>query len=148
MSYKRITRELLDIKNKYNHCSLTLTDNLYIIEVKLNNKTTITFKCCSNYPFKSPNLFINTNEYRNMLCIKNKLILNELHKLNITCLCRKSFCCHGNWSPSIKLLDIIDEYKQNRDLVKKIVYRIIMYDLCLQFNIEAIEISDMISFFL
>ena len=58
-----------------------------------------------------------------MLSIQANFITTGLIKYDIECLCCKSKLCYRNWSPAYKLLDIIDEYMENRNIIRKNIYR-------------------------
>ena len=92
------------------------------IEVKLNyhSKNGYIYNCFfynfkDNYPFKSPDVKINSKEYDGNICLPNEIIYFFLNKLNKKCLCCSSILCSYNWSPSLGLIDIVEEYIEQTD---------------------------------
>jgi hypothetical protein len=90
--------------------------NIFLI---MNNDKIINilFKFKENYPFTSPILEINNNNYFNLLETDSK----QLKKINYPdkCICCTSILC--NWSITYNLTDIIKEIKNNYEIKIKIV---------------------------
>ena len=98
------------------------------------------FTISTDYPFKPPLKFmINYKDYKQYLKIDSPKTIEALKKYNgIQCLCCNTISCGSNWSPSLKIQNFIDEFKQmkkyrrdiiNRLLVKKIVYKYLVSDI-------------------
>jgi ubiquitin-protein ligase len=148
-SYKRIKKEFDIILDRYQNCSIVIdNDNKYqnyILTVKLKDpKVDIVLHYPSEYPFKPPNMFINKVDYKSMVCIGDKYILNELHKINKRCLCHYSLICYSNWSPAINSIRLIDEYLNNRKLIQGIIYKRYISLICNSNKLSAQEYKDLI----
>ena len=130
IQFKRIYSEQKQICEKFGKCDINISseyrnnniDYKYFISLNLDN---IDLKIIleDKYPFTPPILYINEKLYNNMLSLQDIFIKGELRKMDIECLCCKSKLCYNNWSPSYKLVEIIDEYMENRNIIIKIIYR-------------------------
>ena len=92
------------------------------IEVKMNyhSKNGYIYNCFfynfkNNYPFKSPEVIINSKEYDGNICLPNEIVYLYLNKTNKKCLCCSSILCSNNWSPYLGLMDIVEEYIEKID---------------------------------
>ena len=143
---KRLNRELKTLshyndihidKDNYNNTILTFDIYKFILS--------------NSYPFKPPDVFINDKNYRNLLCIKEQHIVNEIKKDNIQCLCCTTVLCQQNWNPVKNILYIMNEYKTNRNIILNIIrkntYKKLIELLCIEKNIP-IELSTYISNYL
>ena len=130
IQFKRIYSEQKQICEKYGKCDINISseyinnniDYKYFISLNLNNRD-LKIILEDRYPFTPPIFLINGKLYNNMLSIQDNFIKDELKKSDIDCLCCKSKLCYRNWSPAYKLVDIIDEYMENRNIIRKIIYR-------------------------
>ena len=133
---KRHLKEKDDLYNKYNNCVFSC-DNYYQnksypdkVLIVINNIDFV-FKLPIHYPFVPPELFIGNSKYLNMLRIK----LPELKAKGIDCLCCKSLTCVNNWKPSKRIIDILDEFFNNKKLIKNIIYNRFLKGICIKHNI-------------
>ena len=130
IQFKRIYSEQKQICEKYGKCDINISseyrnkniDYKYFISLNLENSE-LKLILEDKYPFIPPIFYINDNFYNKMLSIQDNFITNGLIKSDIECLCCKSKLCYRNWSPAYKLVNIIDEYIENRNSIRKIIYR-------------------------
>ena len=148
---KRVKREIQDILEKYNNvtCTKLFPKNEYEIKINFKNRL-ITFLIKKNYPFASPIVKINGNEYIDMLCIYkdkfSKTILNDYY--DIDCLCCKSLSCPNLWKPGIRLLDFMLEIETNISISETIIAIKYTYIVCKSKNIFCNEIPEYICKFI
>tara|TARA_B110001469_G_C9437170_1_gene221727 strand:+ start:215 stop:664 length:450 start_codon:yes stop_codon:yes gene_type:complete len=142
---KRLIKEKHELYSKYNNCELESCheyNHNNQLKVIINN-INFTAKLSSQYPFRAPNLFINDISYLKILRFKTK----ELKDMKIDCLCCKSLTCTNNWAPSKKVNDIIEEFFYNRKIIKKIIGKWFLTEICIKYNI-ALELEYYIGDFL
>ncbi len=114
----------------------------------LHNGSSIIYKIPDYYPFKSPRMYINGNNYIDMLCINDDFTRNELISYGITeCLCKNSFLCHNNWSPAITLDKILYEYISRKNIMKTIIEKRWLTWVWHKKEINAPELINKIMFF-
>jgi hypothetical protein len=104
---KRFTKEINLIQNSYP----IIIDNNMKFHVLLPNIGKITFELTSYYPFKMPNILVNAQKYELFLSLKSNKLRN-IYKLlfsNNCCMICDSYNCSGNWSPVVKIQNIINE---------------------------------------
>jgi ubiquitin-protein ligase len=147
--YKRLIREIKDIHREYLKCSLQLDNDKYIIILTIQNKKVnyekkqIKFIFNESYPFKCPSLYINDRNYLNMLC-SSYMYINLYSKNQEKCMCKNSSLCHGNWSPAIRLMDLIDEYIKNYNIMLKAIQKRYLKIILKEKNIIGNEYYEMI----
>ena len=80
-----------------------------------------------DYPFLPPNKFIfNKHNYRDFLKIESPLTFAEVKSItNFECLCCSTILCAGNWSPSVRFTDILNEYYRIKTIRRKIVNKLL-----------------------
>ena len=142
---KRLIKEKHELYSKYNNCELEscYEYNQYNQLKVIINNINFTAKLPSNYPFRAPSLFINDKPYLKMIRFKTKKLKNK----KIDCLCCKSLTCTNNWSPSKKVNDVIEEFFDNKKIIKKIVSKWFLTEICIKYNI-ALELEYYIGDFL
>lgn len=171
--YKRIRYELISLSNqgfleqgcidnegiiKPLECMMSMTaslstttnsSNILKIKVVLNENDILIFEIpIITYPFKSPKLYVNSKEYINHICATSDYEREEVNKeWGETCMCKISKLCHNNWSPAIKLIDIINEYKTIKEFKKRILLKKWLLYFWNKCDIPAIELVDKICFF-
>ena len=148
MKWKRLGREINQIKNKYN-IRLTLTDdkkNFYINFIKFNIQIYV-FK---DYPFKTPTMYIGKTNYINTLSISDKNILSEINKKlekKIKCLCCSTILCPNNWFPSNNILNIVDEYFYYKKIIQDARIKLYMIPICNYYKMPK-KIIEKINYYL
>ena len=115
----------------------------YCAEVIIKN---FIVKIPDSYPFHPPKLFINDNDYQTMLCINSKELEEVLKKRNISCLCCSSILCH--WLPTYRIIDIIDEYYNNKKLIFDTINKKLIEQICIEYNMFCDTIINRIISFL
>lgn len=150
---KRIINELVEFKKNNAYIHLEFQENYthfnqstIKITIFLNQENDVySFHISRDYPFKPPSKFtINYKDYKQYLKIDSPKTINELRTYNdIKCFCCSSIYCSGNWSPGLKMQNIMNEFKQikkyrrdiiNRLLAKKIVDKYLIPDLNIILN--------------
>ena len=104
---RRFTREINLIQNLYP----IIIDNNMKFHVLLPNVGKITFELISSYPFKMPNILVNAQKYELFLSLKSNKLRN-IYKLlfkNNCCMICDSYNCSENWSPAVKIENILNE---------------------------------------
>ena len=106
LKLNRINKELFILKKCFDFNLIVNNDSLDIIinTEYNNNKSLIHIHLLNDYPFISPDVYLNGKPY--------KLLLQKISvKKNMTsmCLCCKSILSPGNWKPGYKISNIIDE---------------------------------------
>lgn len=101
-----------------------INDKLIIEAVEFINANARTYKfiITNLFPFHPPKMFVNGHSYGEIIQIKREYEKNMIKKLKKQeCFCCKAICCYSNWSPAIKLFNIINEIKDilkfKRDIV-------------------------------
>lgn len=80
------------------------------------------------YPFKSPLLYINDQEYISQFVDfyqRNQLFIKKFLKVQYTCPCCSTLLCH--WSPQNNIPDIINEFYQKETEKLLVMALIILY---------------------
>jgi len=98
--------------------------NITIKAVEFTNTNAITYKFLIThlFPFYPPKIFVNNLSYLNILKMTGEYEKNTLKKIiGQDCLCCHSLNCSVNWSPAIKLYNIIDEIKNTLKIKRDIV---------------------------
>lgn len=144
---KRINREIPELSQKYGPLNIvSLADNTYSI-IQLTNYN-IDVKINSNYPFHPPDMFINNKSYLTVIIDYPKYVYKKLNEKGITCLCCESILCKNRWNPSIKIINIIDEYFKNRKLICDIIKKKIVEEICIKNNINCLLLINKIQGFI
>lgn len=100
-----------------------------------------TFNISKNYPFNPPKVFINNKPYLHYLKITSDIFRNELEKYtNTRCFCCSSLLCNTNWSPIKSIINIVDEFKNYRNICKKIYFNLIVNIIKKKYLIDNINI--------
>lgn len=87
--------------------------NIHIINYEFDKILLITLEFNSTYPFKPPNVMVNTTyNYKQLLVNINNTLVKET--LGLDCLCCSSILC--KWSPAYSISHLIDEISQNLHL--------------------------------
>ena len=125
---KRLLRDLGQIRDRNYQITTIYIDSLREdLSINVYDKVcdtiyTFVFKH-SKYPFLPPYLQINYKSYLHFYKTKNEYVINEIEKyIGNKCMCCKSIICHNNWSPTNSLINIIEEHKYFRNIIKKNAY--------------------------
>lgn len=140
---KRVLNEIISIlddidflnvsylnKGTKSYLNISILKGSDIFEFEISSK---------DYPFLPPNKFIfNNHNYRDFLKIESQLTFNEVKSITKNeCLCCSTILCAGNWSPSMRFIDILNEYYRiktirrtitNKLLANKIITRYLLID--------------------
>tara|TARA_B000000609_G_C24125456_1_gene322119 strand:+ start:21 stop:506 length:486 start_codon:yes stop_codon:yes gene_type:complete len=90
---------------EYNECSPFASFEKSIIIAF--NKDTFCFTISRCYPFKPPTLHVNGVEIITLLH-KYQVLLSKIYGNPEECICIRSLFCSSNWSPGIKILDLMN----------------------------------------
>jgi len=135
---KRIANELItlhktgayvNVETMQNDENISIKNSSIQITIILNNESTIySFIVSNDYPFKPPSqIYVNYKDYKKKLYIQSEKTKNELNLFyGIPCLCCNTISCGNNWSPSIKLINFIDEHKKYKQYRVKILYNLLV----------------------
>ena len=144
---KRINREIPNLSQKYGPLNIiSLPDDTYNI-IQLTNYN-IDVKINSNYPFHPPDMFINKKSYLTVIIDYPKYVYEKLNEKGITCLCCESILCKNRWNPSIKIINIVDEYFNNRKLICDIIKKKFVEVICIKNNINCLLLINKIQGFI
>lgn len=101
-------------KNSYNF----VHKDIPYLKVQID-KNIIIFAFSRDYPFKSPAIYINGKSCQSCYRILHPFMLNELNRrTGMKCLCCETRICTANWSPSIRMHHLLDEYKRFKNIKK------------------------------
>ena len=154
---KRLDREIREI------ISLGICSNINIMVETLNTYNPITtynigftqitdnqyyeFIISTDYPFKPPKLIMNTTPYSNYFKFESDAFKKTLFRYNgMNCFCCESILCWGNWTPHYKIISILDEVKQFKQICRDISYRIIIDVIKRKYLVNDINITEWILF--
>ena len=156
---KRLARELFELQNKnayvhieYNHDSV-ISGNIYnnshifTVHIVLNNEDDlITFNICCDYPFKQPkNIKINYKDYGSFLTINSSKTMNEVKELYAKvyksripecCLSCSSISCSANWTPSINLINVVQEVQTLKKIRRFVIDKLISSKIISKYLID------------
>ena len=128
---RRLTAELKTITPMYTRVYLEFDNNLelYVLIVQDNNITphynTFTFIIPPEYPFKPPIVKLDSDNYIDLLKFHNREELKLVKQItNNDCLCCNSCVYREQWGPAVTINFIINEIKQNLNIVKTIKTRL------------------------
>ena len=155
---KRLKREKPSLIEKYKNyeidivkydCPNTLNTRKYLVGLKIIvDKTLLEIKLSDTYPFHPPKFFINNVDYRDMLQVGIPYIQTSLKKMGINCLCCESILCANFWNPTKKIIDIINEYENNKKIITRIIKHHYTELVCHNNNIYDTLIIDKINLFI
>lgn len=146
---KRLKNESL--KSKYGGYNVYYNDEKKKYTVYLENYDCFKFEIGDDYPWKPPKFYVNDRDYQQMLrfaSMGSNYINEELMKKGINCLCCESNLCYNNWRPGTTLYNLIDEYKERKNLIMNIIYTKYIFQICSMFEIYCVEIPEIICEFL
>ena len=102
---RRINNEINKIKELYPNTKITFKDPTLIILV---NDLHVNIVINDDYPFKAiKNITINNQKYLDIIFSLDRYYVNKM--VGEICLCCKSFTCQNNWSPTIRIYQILEE---------------------------------------
>ncbi|MBI96445.1 hypothetical protein CL656_04800 [bacterium] len=109
---KRFGTEIDKLLKNGNTYSIHKDNNdLIIIEKKYTKNLCLKIALTCNYPFGSPDIYINNSDYCKYITSHGKYMNEMLHIFNIPCPC--CYTILNNWSPGYYLKDVIEEYETN-----------------------------------
>ena len=145
MSYaRRIINERIKYKNEYEDklgCWLTDYEDNKMTFLKFFNDyiALIEINFPKEYPFRSPKVNINGNDYIKLLKISEPWKLDML--VDKKCLCCSTLLCGNNWYPCANVVTLLEEIISNLELkirfneiahVKKIKRKYLIDDIPLE----------------
>ncbi len=102
---KRIKNEITKIKDVYPNITITFNEPIFYILV---NDLHIQMVINDDYPFKAiTNITINNQKYLDIILSLEQYYVNKI--VGEICLCCKSLTCPSNWSPTIRIYQIVEE---------------------------------------
>jgi hypothetical protein len=145
---KRLARELFDLQNdkayihiEYKHdgiISNIINNNVNIFNIHVilaGENDLITFEICRDYPFKPPkNIKINYKSYHSFLQINSSKTMKEVKelyakvyksKLPECCLYCSSISCQANWSPPVKLINVVQEVQTIKKIRRSVIDKLL-----------------------
>lgn len=124
---RRITSEYKILKSKYETVYLSYENSTNSIILTIRDRTILpnynifSFILPSDYPFYSPLVYLNGQNYINLLIFENPNELEIVKEITGNdCLCSKTVINKNNWGPSICIEFIINEIKENFKLIELI----------------------------
>ena len=113
---RRINNEINKIKELYPNTKITFKDPTLIILV---NDLHINIVINDDYPFKAiKNITINNQKYLDIIFSLDRYYVNKM--VGEICLCCKSLTCQSNWSPTIRIYQILEEIINIMNIKNKI----------------------------
>ena len=113
---KRIKNEITKIKDVYPNITITFNQPIFNILV---NDLHIQIVINDDYPFKAiTNITINNQKYLDIILSLEQYYVNKL--VGEICLCCKSLICQSNWSPTIRIYQIVEEIIDIMNIKNKI----------------------------
>jgi ubiquitin-protein ligase len=104
--------------------------------ITTSKKRVYKFILNSHYPFRPPEIYINNTMYSNILQMKGDYEKKMVKKLKgQDCLCCHSVNCNVNWSPAIKLFNIINEIKDTLKFKRDIINVLLADKIKKKYNI-------------
>lgn len=103
--------------------NITKNNNLFSLEF-IYDGNKINAILDNYYPFVCPKQIIinNINITHNIYNDLPNCVSNILHNIyNINCLYCRSYMCANNWNPTIEIINIVNEYFENKLLIKSII---------------------------
>ena len=121
--YKRIGIETNELLTRYKDAHFHKTcDEKIIITIKSDKGHKCQIKLNKNFPFSTPMVNVDNSEYYIFMQFEKKYlpIMKELYGKK--CFCCSSLTCADNWSPNIKLWEIIAELDETSRSKTKIMH--------------------------
>ena len=113
---KRIKNEITKIQEVYPNIKITFKDPIFNILV---NDLHIQIVINDDYPFKAiTNITINNQKYLDIILSLEQYYVNKI--VGEICLCCKSLICQSNWSPTIRIYQIVEEIIDIMNIKNKI----------------------------
>tara|TARA_Y100000816_G_C26107800_1_gene589400 strand:- start:6247 stop:6714 length:468 start_codon:yes stop_codon:yes gene_type:complete len=117
---RRLDRELEELSCSYIVYSVDATSQSGIINITIDHNNDIyVFGIPKFYPFKPPFLHINGLDIISVLHSYQNFLLEIGVKKHTECICMNSLFCGNNWSPKIKIEDLIQEVEREKRLIQK-----------------------------
>jgi len=142
-SKRRIKKECALLCKTYDNLVLSCINSLNIELTIIENTTKYTFVFNNFFPFHPPQIYYNGEPYLEILRLKcdfQKKLVKTYKKKD--CLCCDSYSCDGNWAPSIKLLDVIQEIKSNVEFKRSMVNVLLADKIKRKYLIADIDIDS------
>jgi len=118
---KRLIRELGFLKEICPSITVSFDEDtdfpiVNVVNEEDNKINNISFKINCGYPFTPPSVIVNSQDYyADILKNNDAEFIKVLENLTgYHCLCCHSYICEKNWSPGVKLIDIVTEIRQNQ----------------------------------
>ena len=142
VSNRRIANDCQKLYEKYPN--FVLSNDSGNVELTVNNnEENYGFVFNTSYPFQPPQIYYNGKSYLELLRISDNDERNILLKYKKKdCMCCDSYNCQANWSPSIKLINIIDEIISIVQLRKAIVHILLADKIKEKYLIDDIDINS------
>ena len=113
---KRIKNEITKIQEVYPNITITFNKPIFYILV---NDLHIQIVINDDYPFKAiTNITINNQKYIDIILSLEQYYVNKI--VGEICLCCKSLTCPSNWSPTIRIYQIVEEIIDIMNIKNKI----------------------------
>lgn len=140
---KRIIKELDELNKLYR-----IENYIYYndsIKIYLNDNFVLKL-ILNNYPFSKPKVFIIYNNfqrpYTDFTHLKYPRFQKQLDCNKKVCFCGSTIMCH-DWKPTTKIIDIINDVKNMRNLIRTYIYNSYIDSICNKYNIPE-DISKLI----
>ena len=142
--YKDYHNVIIDVV-QYDKITVTATEfmNINNDNIQTSKKRVYKFILNSHYPFRPPEIYINNTLYASMLQMSGEYEKEMVKKIKgQDCLCCYSVNCTANWSPAIKLFNIINEIKSTLKFKKDIINLMLAEKIKKQYNIPYAYIES------
>ena len=147
--YKKIYKETPEIINNFGNYAMKYNKEQKYIELQVVYENfLIQIKFIGFFPFQKPEVLINNKFYRDMLIFNDSYYTKYLNNLNIKCLCCQSILCTNNWTPMMGVINILNEIKDNSELIKKMIIERYLIKICHMYNIHCLELQEKIAYYL
>jgi hypothetical protein len=131
---KRLKNELIELYRQNAYINIEIiedpAESFVEVTIILHDKSDVfTFSISRDYPFKPlQKILVNNKNYRStFLKIESLKTLSEIKKnLKIDCLCCSSISCAANWTPSIRISYIIDEFYRFKQARRNIINKVLL----------------------
>ena len=147
---RRIQRELEELSCSYLVHEFDMASQSSIVSITIEHDYDIyIFRIPKFYPFKPPILHINGINIIENLHKYRKFLQKIGVEKQLECICIKSLFCSNNWSPKIKIEDLIQEVQKEKHLIKQKYKSRFIIPILLKNNIHENGIfSTIISFYI
>ncbi len=147
---RRIQKELEELSCTYLVHEFDMNSPSSIISITIEYDYDIyLFRIPKFYPFKPPILHINGMNIIELLHKYQKFLETIGIEKQLECICIKSLFCSNNWSPKIKIEDLIQEVQKEKRLIKHKYKCIFIKPLLIKNNIyENGILNTIISFYI